>query len=155
MSPRKNTLQLAPVPGSLPEKYVQVGAKACKDVPPGMELCYYSNTRGKCLSTGSVRTEKRLTESLKSTTKWKLYRLQYEILQRRMAERVNGKRLSLYKCFLCCDLQILFNLCSTECSTKTRIKFKLLISNIFRFHHLQSLKESESPKKCLQVRGKA
>lgn len=38
---------------TLPEKYVQVGSKACEDVPPGMELCYYSNTRGKWLSAGS------------------------------------------------------------------------------------------------------
>lgn len=37
----------------LPEKYVQVRSKASKDVPPGMELCDYSNTRGKYLSTGS------------------------------------------------------------------------------------------------------
>lgn len=41
-----------------PEKYVQVGPEACEDVPPGMELCHYSDPRGKSLPAGSERPKK-------------------------------------------------------------------------------------------------
>lgn len=32
---------------------MQVGPEACEDVPPGMELCHYSDPRGKSLPAGS------------------------------------------------------------------------------------------------------
>lgn len=37
---------------------MQVGPKASEDVPPGMELCNYSHTRGECMSTGSKKRKK-------------------------------------------------------------------------------------------------
>lgn len=58
--------------GSLPEKYMQVGSKASKDVPPGMELCNYSNNRGKCMSTGSERQKKRVDPVTWINTKTKI-----------------------------------------------------------------------------------
>lgn len=57
---------------------MQVGPEACEDVPPSMELCYYSNTRGKRLPTGSKRPKKVQTQLLPSIKK------QYGIDKKRM-----------------------------------------------------------------------
>lgn len=51
-----NKTKRTDINNNLPQKYMQVRPKACENVPPCMELCYHSNTRGQCLSAGSEGT---------------------------------------------------------------------------------------------------
>lgn len=64
-SDRDKTHSLTVTQLSLPEKYVQVGAQACEDVPPGVELRYDSNTRGERTSAGSEGPDKYWPRNLK------------------------------------------------------------------------------------------